>query len=632
MSEPETFLDVFEPPEGMVGHSGVLVAMTAAEDFLEAAMQRFSGLRPRQRAELGIITTYLMLDGHATAARRAVLPPARVPGLHELQPKPVGPESLLHAKLALLAFATGRRSEPVHLRLAVLTANFTYTSARQQLELIWTVDVPLDTSAPKQDRADISAVGAFVKKLLDQRFYREEADVSAKRRRLTARLDTLLESAASVEPANPRPRFIHSLEEPLYEQIRRHLRKGIQSPRNFLLCGSGFYEQPSKKAKKPTVLTKLEDLGVCTGNVRRVALVEPQEAGALGTWAEKGMTNGWMVARPIDALKMNRRLHAKFVYVGYLRDGYVSNGWLYLGSGNLTQRGLLTCGAMRKGNVECGVVCNVADRLDAEDVERRLFWRGSADNIEGHEWRVGAVGDATETAAMLAAPPVLFASVVPGPPRELRLAWRDDVVDDASVSIAFTGRDWERVPANQSSLSLAAGEEPNIVRVREDSLQQEWTIPVIDAAGRIAWQPSRFDTYADALAALLDFPIRPAEAVGEDDDEADGGDGEANGGKWKRREEEVKAYALHSAAELIEHVATLQRSLPESMLDDWLDHLDRMLRSALPETLIAAWREYRIDLFAHLREPELRPPKLTNKQRSRYFDILDRTATAWSLR
>ncbi len=68
------------------------------------------------------------------------------------------------------------------------------------------------------------------------------------------------------------------------------------------------------------------------------------------------------------------------------------------------------------------------------------------------------------------------------------------------------------------------------------------------------------------------------------------------------------------------------------MLDDWLDHLDRMLRSAFPETLIATRREYRINLFAHLREQELRPPKLTDKQRSRYFDILDRTATAWSLR
>jgi hypothetical protein len=28
MSDAETFLDVFDPPEGMVGHSAALVAMT----------------------------------------------------------------------------------------------------------------------------------------------------------------------------------------------------------------------------------------------------------------------------------------------------------------------------------------------------------------------------------------------------------------------------------------------------------------------------------------------------------------------------------------------------------------------------------------------------------------------------
>ena len=81
---PETLLDVFVPPEGMVGHSAALVAMTGADDFLEAAVQRFSGLRPRQRAELGNVLVYLMLDGHASAARPSVLRPGQVPSLHEL--------------------------------------------------------------------------------------------------------------------------------------------------------------------------------------------------------------------------------------------------------------------------------------------------------------------------------------------------------------------------------------------------------------------------------------------------------------------------------------------------------------------------------------------------------------------
>jgi hypothetical protein len=57
-----------------------------------------------------------------------------------------------------------------------------------------------------------------------------------------------------------------------------------------------------------------------------------------------------------------------------------------------------------------------------------------------------------------------------------------------------------------------------------------------------------------------------------------------------------------------------------------------MFRGAFPETLISTWREHRIDIFAHLREPELRPPKLTDRQRSRYFELLERSARAWGLR
>jgi hypothetical protein len=136
----ETLLDIFAPPEGMVGHSAVLVAMTAEADFLDAAVQRFTGLRARQRSELGQVLVYLMLDGHASGTRKTVLPPGRVPGLHEFQPRIVDPASLLHAKLALLSFATKRFGHPIHVRLAVLTANFTYRSARQQLELVWARD------------------------------------------------------------------------------------------------------------------------------------------------------------------------------------------------------------------------------------------------------------------------------------------------------------------------------------------------------------------------------------------------------------------------------------------------------------------------------------------------------------
>jgi hypothetical protein len=169
--------------------------------------------------------------------------------------------------------------------------------------------------------------------------------------------------------------------------------------------------------------------------------------------------------------------------------------------------------------------------------------------------------------------------------------------------------------------------------VRNDDSAAEWMVPVVDSAGRVCWQPPCFATYGDALAALLDFPIRPAEAADEDEDEDTDHDGirapaeDAGGGI-----EDAKSYALHAAAELIEKVAALQLALPASMLDDWLEHLDRMFRASFPEVLVSTWRERRIDVFSHLREPELRPPQLTKRQRARYFQILDAAAHSWGLR
>ncbi len=625
----ETLLDIFVPPEGMVGHSAALVAMTGAGDFLEDAVQRFTGLRPRQRAELGNVLVYLMLDGHASSSRQEVFPPGRIPGLHEFQPREVDPGSLLHAKVALLAFAPSRTGAPVHLRLAVLTANYTYTSARQQLELVWVVDLPLVGSARVEDRADVAAAGAFVETLLARRFHRDEQTLPLKEHKLTARLDVLLAAAASLAPANRKPRFIHSLNRPLYDQLRERFRSAIDKPRNLLLCGSGFYEEPSAKARKPAVFGKLEDLGVFTTNVRRVALVEPGQAGAVATWAKGGETEGWEVVRPYDALDQNRRLHAKFVYVGYLRDGHVSNGWLYLGSGNLSRRGILTHGEMAEGNVETGMVFAVDERLDGEAIERWLFWPDEAETVGDDEWAIGQVGDAPDTQPILEAPTILSATIESSPSRHLRLLWRDDVSTESHVSISWTGRDWFDVKRGDG-VPLQDDETPTALNVSGEG-DRKWVVPVVDAAGRVGWQPPRFDTYADALAALLDFPIRPAEAT----DDGDGDEGEGGGIKGADTSEAIeqeKSYALHAAAELVEKVAALQAALPESMLDDWLDHLDRMFRASFPEPLIATWRTHRLDVFAHLREPELRSPHLTDKQRVRYFEVLDGAARAWGLR
>ena len=158
-------------------------------------------------------------------------------------------------------------------------------------------------------------------------------------------------------------------------------------------------------------------------------------------------------------------------------------------------------------------------------------------------------------------------------------------------------------------------------------------MPVVDSAGHVCWQPQQFMTYDDALASLLDFPIRPAEAT--DDEEGDDDSGNrTNGSRRSNRgdADDVKSYALYAAADLIERVSALQTALPDDMLDDWIEHLDRMFRASFPETLVATWRDHGIDIFSHLRKPEFRPVGFNSAQRERYGEVLDGVVQAWRLR
>src|SRR6185295_440328 len=201
--------------------------------------------------------------------------------------------ALLHAKLALLAFAPSRKAAPTCVRLVVLTANYTYSSAKHQLELIWRLAVPLDEPSPTADRADIAVAASLVAELIAQRFYRDDGRLPPGQRQITGRLDELMAAIATLRPSNAKPRFIHSLDRCLFDQIRARFERSLDGRRNLLLCGSGFYEEAGDRPRKPEILSRLERLTVFTSNATRIALVEPAEAGALATWARGGATEGW---------------------------------------------------------------------------------------------------------------------------------------------------------------------------------------------------------------------------------------------------------------------------------------------------------------------------------------------------
>lgn len=628
MTEAKTFLDVFSPPEGTVGHTAVLVAMSAGEEFLDTAMERFTRLRARQRAALGLPQAWLMLDPHASPSRLAVLPPGRVPGLHELHPRRVPRDSLLHAKLALLSFGPTRRGDATRVRLVISTGNFTDASARHQLELLWVLDVALDASAPSDDRDDVAAAADFAQHLLDTRYYAEPAKTGAGAAGWMSGLRDLLTTAREIgKVGREAPRFIHSRREALFGQIQRRFSRGVRQPCNFMLCGSGFYEQPARLAgPKPEVVTSLETIAPFTRGVRRILLVEPSQAGAVAAWAQGG-DDDWTVARPHADDARRRTLHAKFIYVGHERSGTVGSGWLYLGSGNLSHRGLMTSGGGANTNLECGVVLPVPQRMDGDDLAHRLFWRSSESPIDDDEWREDGKEEEQLVDGLLVASPILSARV--GVDRALTFEWRDDVAPRLRVEVTWLGGDARIVTSAIRVVSLGNEPAPAVIEVHEVGGRGRWTVPVIDPHGRVAWVPARYERWEDALDALLEFPMAPAEV---DDEEAeDEGEMGLLAGASVAEPDAPHRYALHAAAAFVERVAALQSVCDPKLLDEWLDHLERVLEGRFPEAMLDAWRAMHLNVFESLNHAPLSPRGMTPTQRVRYERVLLDAARRWRL-
>ena len=459
----ESLLDVFSPPPGLVGQVMFLMAMSATRPFLERAVRRFTGLGPDRRAEQGLPVAYVALDAHPTELRTSALSPMDVPGLLELQPGEAARRGLLHAKLAIMAFGRSQIGSPTVIRVVVPTGNWTNTSARHLLELFWRCDVTVGSGGDPADRADVAAAARFARAVL------ERYDVPKPMKgqpRFAERLHDLLEACTAL--SNRRPsRFIHSLDRGLFHWIEKRVagRRGL----NVLLCGAGSFEQrgkASRKPGKPRVLAELEGLlGGPESATLRVTL-EPGEAGAVDAWAPYAEEHGWDIVEPHDPhLKQRRGLHAKFVFVGHTNRGKVRRGLTYLGSGNLSLRGLMR-GRPQGGNIECGVLLELPTPVPFKVLEKALYLseRRVTKDTEVTEARLPK--EPPDLGAIIETPSLRGATLEEANGKLLiKLHWREDAKpgDRATVTLA-NGAIFSSGPAD-ASIALPDGWRPAAIQV-----------------------------------------------------------------------------------------------------------------------------------------------------------------------
>lgn len=639
---------LFAPPAGEHGTQALLTGLSADVPVLQRALAAFTGETPAQRAASGLIRGLLLLD--ASSPR---LPPTAVPGMLHLAPCLASDwqkrTTLLHAKVALLGFGASRCAATTRWRLIVATGNWTEaTWARQaQIDFFWKTQWSL-VDDDTQALADVAEAFAFFERVLKSLYGDHLAMLSGQALTmdwLTA-WRTSLQTATRSAPDRPLAQFVHSLDGSLASQIReRFPRAGV----NTLVAGSGFLEQASPgDASQPAVLRELERLG---RPGTRYLVFNTAQAGQLAHWIGQNKPKGgrigkWDLCSPCDPLQKGRAgrtfLHAKYIAgIGPIRSGSAKVGFLYLGSGNLSNLGYMGAarlggrgdvpGAGPLGNVEAGVLLTQGNKV--EQVWRRLACGATLDEAG---LAATAPGEGEALFAPANPPPILLARHVPESPSgagHLRL--ERSAVPPQPLEIRQPDGEWMPLPADASRAPWAWPESPAILRVRTDlsaeGAQQEWEVPVFAADGLFCKRPVAQLPLTSILQALTAFPAPVPDEADDDPDGEDQNTGHA-GGTTPRPSIKASPYPLRSLAALVEAIADRNESVTREEFPYWLNQLRVLLLEQATEADRTNAQALGVDLFDALLEPGFRPPWLHRDApwMSQYVAVVDQLRAGWT--
>lgn len=632
-----TWLDAFAPPERLVGHTAVFVTMSADVDVLECVMERFSGLAFEPRRRQARVQAYLLRDSRnwQRTARQGVLTAQEVPGLFELSPR--SEARLLHAKLAILSFGPRHAAEPTWLRLVVGTGNYTGASAKRLLELVFTTDTYYQGGEGSQALADLIEAARFVRALVRTRYLTVRETPSQAANPL-APFDQLIGRLAARRLSGVSSRFFHSLEQSMWSQLEQRISDQVPKRRDLLICGSGFYERVRPEVPEAEVLREIGAHRHLSAGTSRYLVAQPDISGQLRPWLDGEGSDEWQPAlHAVDpqtvAHHCVRSLHAKFILIGraeeYRRKLSVRGGYLYLGSANLTKRGLLlgpsrTSG--KQGNIECGVFFAIGQDLDESALRTRLFFDRSA-LVRDDQW------DTLDTTKLDLEPPPIepcpLLYVAEEGNNELFLAWSAEAQEPLTLQLAeghmlTVSPDQTRVllpvPLKAASIAVTSADDKHL-----------WNISVIDPRGRYAYEPPRISSLESLLAF---FENTSSENESEEEPEDDEPDSGAERGRGQRRPASVieKNYPLMQAAKLLEQIARAQERIEPPEIDYWLGRLEQLCDLRPDEPVLELLRSWKVDVFQHLAEDALAPARMSPTQQARYRQLLDEMPREWGLR
>ncbi len=652
LPKPPSLAQLFDAPEGLVGHFGWLCGYSADAAFLNDAVERFVRHTSGQRAHLGRIALGAMLN-----PGNVQITPVDVPGVMHLayvagQPKPF---RLLHAKVAVLGYREENNPSQWLLRIIVSTGNWTRATLEQNLDLAWHLDIAAQDlkaqdDAVRQARADINATWGMLKWLRGFFDTRVFTDAPPGRSTTETRdayqwFEELLDSIPN--PRGILPRVFDSRHAALVDQLPE-LVKTHCSPvtRNYFGMGSGFFESTQDSGRIPNVLDRtaqtLQEAGLLTKSPEVDIFVNPRGCQAVAESFKAIRERGWSVREAYKPEFFSegeiRSLHAKFLLSANSRtkSPLCSSAWVYLGSGNLTAAGFAQKMSENGGNLEVGVVLPAGE----------LYWEPTRGvppnqlvyNVLPVQWDGEFAGDGVLSSG---SPFVLPEDTFVAAPLPY-LLWVFDgdqgvLKSPSEVDVPFDVLDSAEVACDRRApmLFVWTGERPRQVLLRwvtGSGSEHRAFVPVLDEFGRVAATKLAQMDVDDVWRQLQSFPMPPDEEdIPPPDDPPPDGHGRPTGGSATLQ---AVVYPIRRMMQLVENIAARQTSVPPADWTAWCIRLEQSLCQAANSRVAASFQTLGLNPISPLWQKPFRPTFAETSETPEgrtYEDALKRVESTWGM-
>lgn len=629
----QSFLSLFDPPnENLIGLVGFLSSYSSTNDFLELALERF--------AKKGLDSIGSRGDFHiAIAIDKGKSQMSHIPGIYQMLRKPnTGKFDLLHAKVGILTFGKSKHSEIDHIRCFVLTGNLTRGGTRDNLDLVWVLDLDLNKSKLElSDKADVSKIFKFFTGL--QEFYTLPQETKSKFNLLSNIINSWKLSTKDLETS----RFITNIgsNKSIFDIIYNYY-QNLKSPtkHNLLICGSGFYENQKDEFDKLDVFDKIEkDLCNSECFVKSkpiegyIVINHPKDTGKFKSINFDSKRVKWAVHKSKDLScvpqEQERKFHhAKYIFSGHLRNGNFSNSVLYLGSANLTKKGMLYPLTNSMSNVEAGVIINI-ESINDDELYTALCMTNeevSREEIIKSEFSP----EEMENTESLLAPPIIALHEVENELNKYSVEWIEPfngcfILDRANNLI--------EVKRYEKIISIELSKYTAMAKIQWNDNRNSCFIPIFTSSGTFCQTPPEPLSTEEAIFKLLAFP--DDEVINNElfDDEDDIGFGDNNINKRNEDLPSRKRY-ISLAVELIENISRKNQFITSDNVLSWIENLEYVLCECVTDEEVKNISKSEVNIFGILKCQYFSPNWETIGDQDiiiKYNSVIDRIAKRWGM-